>query len=903
MAAFDADRLVAELVASPDAPGSQDDLRLLAESDPAACAALLEQLAGAASADQPERASAWLTDAAVLWSGAAGDPKRAAKVLRAAIELSPEHDRAVTELTRLYRDNEKHGTLARILERRAEALAERAGADPRARQRAAEAFTALGDLLREEPLGSPVDAIAAYHRAIATGAAAPETFRGARALYLQAGQVGDALPLFALERERFTDPARLVALHREEAAVRKLAGDAAGASAVLRLAYRIDPAATGLAEELARSILERVEAGAPIVAEEDAEAAEIFAALGEASGSDAALRAAERCFAAAGRWEDAARVAERRGAPEAALELLGRAAPPESGPEDRLRVRLWQARLHAVEAGDARRAAEPYADLLHELPEGADAALFERVVESARGGAGSAAFVAARLESAALPAHDLRALKIAFELAARALSGAGRAAELVRQAEVLVGLGADRGPALRHGEAGLDGIAPADAAPLLERLAGLGGPDDIVDLYERYVRRAPAGDDRALAIDLAARAALRRGSLERQKRFLEAVVSDCADDRALGALEAAAGEADRKRGGTALRGALSAALARADPAVRDGGRTRSALLRRAARIARRDLGDTNQAFEWLGDALFARVEAALDEAREERRAQTEALHRTEAALRDLHALLAPDPAPAADAAPARGPQVPPPPPIPAPRPNPPTVPPARPASEPPTQRGSQRAPARAPRAPRAPVLETRDPFPAAAAPPAPEVKRRLSGEELIADLFETMHALDFCKDSLEAGAFTLQIAMERLGSAAGMVHLYDIDRREFVVVQARGPGAEALRGLRTSDGEPLVAEAMRTNGALVIADAAADPRVAGRRWDTVRAAGAPPRPIASVAAARVAQAGRFLGLLELANLADAGRFAPGDEHALAYIAERFMEFVAQHGVVLGVEGS
>jgi hypothetical protein len=810
----------------------------------------------------------------------------------------------VTELTRLYRDNEKHGTLARILERRAEALADRAGADPRARRRAADAFTALGELLREPPLGSPVEAIAAYHRAIATGAAAPETFRGARALYLQAGQVGDALPLFALERERCTDPARLVALHREEAAVRKLAGDAAGASAVLRLAYRIDPAATGLAEELARSILERMEAGEPIVGDEGTEAAEIFAALAEASGSDASLRAAERCFAAAGRWEDAARAAERRGAPEDALDRIAHATP--AGVEDQLRVRLWGARLDAALASDARRAAAPYAALLQELPEGADAALLERVVEAAGGGAGSAAFVAARLEAAALPARDLRALKIAFELAARALSGPARAAELVRQAEVLVGLGADPGPALRHGEAGLDGIAPADAAPLLERLATLGAPDDIVDLYERYLRRAPAGDDRALAIDLAARAALRRGSLERLKRFFEAVAPECADARALAALEAAAGEGDRKRGGAALRRSLATALARAEPVARDGGRTKSALLRHAASIARRDLADPEQAFEWLGDALFARVEAALDDAREERRAQTEALQRVEAALRELRPLLAPavSSSPAeASPSPSRGPQVPPPPPIPAPRPNPPPAPPpARPASEPPTLRGAQRSLPRPLRPARAALLETRDPFPAVSAPAppaAPEVKRRLSGEELIADLFETMHALDFCKDSLEAGAFTLQIAMERLGSDAGMVHLYDIDRREFVVVHARGPGADALRGLRSSDGEPLVAEVMRTHGALVLRDAANDPRVSGRRWDTLRAAGAPPRPIASIASARVAQGGRFLGLVELANFADAGTFAQGDEHALAYIAERFMEFVAEHGVVLG----
>jgi hypothetical protein len=57
------------------------------------------------------------------------------------------------------------------------------------------------------------------------------------------------------------------------------------------------------------------------------------------------------------------------------------------------------------------------------------------------------------------------------------------------------------------------------------------------------------------------------------------------------------------------------------------------------------------------------------------------------------------------------------------------------------------------------------------------------------------------------------------------------------------------------------------------------------------------QPVAAIACARVAEAGRFLGMIELAG----GGFAEGDEHALAYMAERFAQFVAQHGVVLGDE--
>jgi hypothetical protein len=185
--------------------------------------------------------------------------------------------------------------------------------------------------------------------------------------------------------------------------------------------------------------------------------------------------------------------------------------------------------------------------------------------------------------------------------------------------------------------------------------------------------------------------------------------------------------------------------------------------------------------------------------------------------------------------------------------------------------------------------------------PRPEMKSRLSGDELIADLFETMHALDFCKDSLEGADFTLKLAMGKLASTVGMVHLYDIDKREFVVVRAAGPGAEALEGLRTKDDDPLASEVLCSSDAIIIADAANDSRAYGDRWAALRAA-VDPREVTAIASARVAKGGRFLGLLELANLAGGGTFTGGDEHALGYIAEHFTDFVAEHGVLLNDDG-
>src|SRR5262249_56248429 len=79
-------------------------------------------------------------------------------------------------------------------------------------------------------------------------------------------------------------------------------------------------------------------------------------------------------------------------------------------------------------------------------------------------------------------------------------------------------------------------------------------------------------------------------------------------DEARSTLEGAAREGDEKSGGEKLRRALCHAMSQGGQGARDGGRTRGSLLRRAASMANRDLGDIEQAFTWLGDALIAHVD-------------------------------------------------------------------------------------------------------------------------------------------------------------------------------------------------------------------------------------------------------------------------------------------------------
>jgi hypothetical protein len=241
--------------------------------------------------------------------------------------------------------------------------------------------------------------------------------------------------------------------------------------------------------------------------------------------------------------------------------------------------------------------------------------------------------------------------------------------------------------------------------------------------------------------------------------------------------------------------------------------------------------------------------------------------------------LAPPPAPAPAAAPAPEPAFPPPATVAAPEP--------------------AAAPAAPPAEPAVPV------GPAPAAAPAPEVSAhrtpaqsapriRLSGVELITDLFEAMHNLHFLRDSLEGADFILALVMEKLPSAVGLVHFYDINAREFVVVRAVGPNGDKVLRVRTSEKEPLIAEAMRSRRAVVIEDATGDPRAQEGRWATIGSC-------RSLVCAPVEQGGRFLGLLEVSNPRDGGPFHETDGHALTYMGEQFAEFLATRGLVLDPE--
>jgi GAF domain len=183
-----------------------------------------------------------------------------------------------------------------------------------------------------------------------------------------------------------------------------------------------------------------------------------------------------------------------------------------------------------------------------------------------------------------------------------------------------------------------------------------------------------------------------------------------------------------------------------------------------------------------------------------------------------------------------------------------------------------------------------------ASPAAPPVQPlgRIHGEDLIADLFESMHDLHFARDAVDGGDFCLSLAMAKLPSLAGIVQLYDIDRREFVVTNTRGEGTGKLLLQRFPESDSLLAAAMRKRRAVVVADAIQSEAMTNERYVSIGGA-------RSLIVAPVMLAGRFLGAIELLNPIDGDPFTESDGNAVTYIAEQFAEFVASRGIVTDPE--
>lgn len=172
-------------------------------------------------------------------------------------------------------------------------------------------------------------------------------------------------------------------------------------------------------------------------------------------------------------------------------------------------------------------------------------------------------------------------------------------------------------------------------------------------------------------------------------------------------------------------------------------------------------------------------------------------------------------------------------------------------------------------------------------------KRRLSGDDLLGDLFEAMHDVHFQPGVLEGAHFVLWLAVEKMPCKVAVCHLFDINRREFVITHVLGECRKEMLLKRAPERESLINQVMRRRRALVLSGS--DMLLDGERWGLLG------QPVRSAVVAPVVLGGRFLGLLELVNPVDGAPFLESDGYALAYIGEQFAEFLGQRGLLLDPE--
>ncbi len=173
--------------------------------------------------------------------------------------------------------------------------------------------------------------------------------------------------------------------------------------------------------------------------------------------------------------------------------------------------------------------------------------------------------------------------------------------------------------------------------------------------------------------------------------------------------------------------------------------------------------------------------------------------------------------------------------------------------------------------------------------------RRRAGEDLIGELFETMHDLHFMRGVADGAEFMLA-AVESIVPCEGvLIHVFDINTRQFVVVRAKGPGTMQVLLHRTPDTEAFFNAVMRRPGSVAIHDIAQDPRVLGPRWDTLGVK--PTRALCGP----VRQGGRYLGLLEVVNPLGDAPFHQTEQNAIDYVCEQFAEFLVNRPIVLDAE--
>jgi hypothetical protein len=271
--------LIQRLVANPHDEEALNYAHRAGTQDPRSYAMLLERV-GTATPD-PAYAAHWLSEAANVWSTTIGDAHHAARTLMIAIEKDPTQRTAAERLAQLYRDKGDQKALVALLEKLVKSLTPLMHERPDVREQLLGLHEELGRLWSEPPLSRPDRAFENWRRLVELDPRNAYAVYAAREHLKAQQQYQEAIPYFGLEQALVEDPARKIALFRDEAEVRRRAGDLVGATQALRTARNFQPDDVGLMQEVGALVVERVEAGEPVAPNERDEAATLFVSLAE----------------------------------------------------------------------------------------------------------------------------------------------------------------------------------------------------------------------------------------------------------------------------------------------------------------------------------------------------------------------------------------------------------------------------------------------------------------------------------------------------------------------------------------------------------------------------------------------------------------------------------------------
>src|SRR5689334_5418543 len=271
--------LIQRLVANPHDEEALNYEHRAGTQDPRSYAMLLERV-GTATPD-PAYATHWLSEAANVWSTTIGDAHHAARTLMIAIEKDPTQRTAAERLSQLYRDKQDQKALVALLEKLVKSLSPLLHERPDVRDQLLGLHEELGKLWSEPPLSRPDRAFENWRRLVELDPRNAYAVYAAREHLKAQQQYGEAIPYFAAEQALVDDPARKMALFRDEAEVRRRAGDLAGATQTLRAARNLQPDDVALMQEIGALVVERVEQGDLVPQGERDEAATLFVSLAE----------------------------------------------------------------------------------------------------------------------------------------------------------------------------------------------------------------------------------------------------------------------------------------------------------------------------------------------------------------------------------------------------------------------------------------------------------------------------------------------------------------------------------------------------------------------------------------------------------------------------------------------